>query len=85
MSEDKTEAEDNAQQLDFESALKELESLVESLESGDLTLADSLEQFKRGIGLSKRCHNLLDEARQSVEVLSSPDNEDSAEEFGGTQ
>lgn len=85
MSEDKSDAEDNAQQLDFESALKELESLVEALESGDLTLADSLEQFKRGIGLSKRCHSLLDEARQSVEMLSSPDNEDSAEEFGGTQ
>lgn len=66
------------QQPDFETALGELESLVEALESGELSLADSLEHFKRGVQLSKRCHELIDEAKQSVEVLSNPDDESSS-------
>jgi exodeoxyribonuclease VII small subunit len=69
---------ESAEQADFEAALGELEKIVEILESGELSLADSLERFKRGVGLSKRCHQLIDEARQSVEVLSDPNDEDSA-------
>ncbi|NBB93483.1 MAG: exodeoxyribonuclease VII small subunit, partial [Gammaproteobacteria bacterium] len=49
---------------EFESALKELEELVEALESGDLSLSDSLQRFKRGVELSKHCHDMLDQARQ---------------------
>jgi len=66
---------------DFESSLEELESLVEALESGELSLAESLERFKRGVTLSKQCHDMLDQARQSVEVLSDPDDEASAQAF----
>lgn len=69
------------QEPDFESSLEELESLVEALESGELSLAESLERFKRGVTLSKQCHEMLDQARQSVEVLSDPDDESSAQEF----
>lgn len=67
---------------DFETALSELESVVEQLESGELSLSQSLEQFKRGVGLSKRCHQLIDEARHTVEKLADPDDESSAEPFG---
>lgn len=63
---------------DFEASLEELEGLVEALESGELSLADSLERFKRGVELSKHCHEMLDRARQSVEILSRPEDEDSA-------
>jgi exodeoxyribonuclease VII small subunit len=66
------------ERADFESALGELEKIVESLESGELSLADSLERFNRGVTLSKHCHQLIDDARQSVEILSTPDDEDSA-------
>ncbi len=72
---DKSESVDKA---DFEAALGELEKIVETLESGELSLADSLDRFKRGVSLSKRCHQLIDEARQSVEILSDPDDEGSA-------
>ncbi len=67
--------------LDFEGALKELEALVEKLESGDLGLSESLEHFEKGIGLSRRCHSLLDDARQKVTLLSNPDDEASETEF----
>lgn len=71
----------DAEPQDFESSLEELEGLVEALESGELSLADSLDRFKRGVTLSKRCHQLLDQARQSVEVLTNPEDEDSATDF----
>lgn len=59
--------------LDFESAVKELEALVDALESGDLSLADSLSRFERGVELSRHCHTLLEQARQTVTVLLDPD------------
>ncbi|WP_376696035.1 exodeoxyribonuclease VII small subunit [Wenzhouxiangella sp. EGI_FJ10305] len=66
---------------DFEASLEELEGLVEALESGELSLAESLDRFKRGIELSKHCHEMLDQARQSVEILTRPEDEDSAQAF----
>lgn len=67
--------------LDFEASLKELEGLVEALESGELSLADSLDRFKRGVELSRSCHEMLDQARQSVEILTRVEDEDSAQAF----
>lgn len=66
---------------DFEASLQELESLVEALESGELDLADSLDRFKRGVELSRHCHDMLDRARQSVEILTRSEDEGSAQSF----
>lgn len=54
---------------DFEKALEELETLVEKLESGDLSLDQSLAQFKRGVELTRHCQGVLDQAQQVVEKL----------------
>lgn len=54
---------------DFESALKELETLVETMEKGELSLEDSLTHFERGVQLSRTCQQALREAEQKVEVL----------------
>lgn len=59
---------------DFEAALAELESLVDRLEKGEMSLDESLRQFKRGVELTRRCQKILDEAQQVVEQLT--DNED---------
>lgn len=74
-------AEASGKKPDFEASLEELEGLVEALESGELSLAESLERFKRGVELSKHCHEMLDQAHQSVEILTRPEDEDSAEDF----
>jgi len=66
---------------DFEKALAELEELVTKLESGELSLDDSLSQFKRGVELTRQCQRVLDQAQQSVEKLLNPDDESSAENF----
>ena len=63
---------------DFEEALKELEALVEQLESGDLNLDQSLKQFQRGIELTRHCQGVLEQAQQTVEQLIDPEDEGSA-------
>jgi exodeoxyribonuclease VII small subunit len=55
--------------IDFESALKELESLVEKMEQGDIRLEDSLQHFERGIELTRHCQQALQEAEQKVQIL----------------
>lgn len=55
--------------LDFESALGELESLVERLERGDLPLEEALKTFERGVELTRHCQGALKSAQQKVEIL----------------
>ena len=55
--------------MTFEQALQELETIVAQLESGDLTLEESLNLFERGQLLAKRCTNQLEEATLRVEQL----------------
>ena len=54
---------------DFESAISELETIVNTLEEGDLSLDKSLELFERGVQLSRFCHQRLEEAERRIEVL----------------
>jgi len=54
---------------DFESAIAELETIVKTLEEGDLALEKSLALFERGVTLSRFCHSKLEEAERRVEIL----------------
>ena len=53
----------------FEVAMEDLEACVARLESGELTLEQSLEVFERGIAASRACAGLLDQSRKRVQVL----------------
>jgi exodeoxyribonuclease VII small subunit len=53
----------------FETALEDLEQVVEQLESGELSLEDSLAAFEKGVGLVKYCNQKLDEVEKKVELL----------------
>lgn len=55
--------------MDFESALAELEQLVDKLEAGDLSLEQSLKAFERGIQLVRAGQQKLSQAEQQVQVL----------------
>ncbi len=57
----------------FEQALSELEAVVEQLESGELSLEQSLQRFERGIALTRACQRSLAEAEQRVKVLMETD------------
>ena len=65
----------------FEQALSELEALVNSLESGDLSLEASLAVFERGIGLARTCQQTLDQAEQRVRILTAKSAEAELEPF----
>ena len=54
---------------DFEKSITELESLVEKLEGGDLSLEDSLKAFERGVRLTRECQGALEAAETKVEIL----------------
>ena len=55
--------------VDFEQQLASLEGLVESLESGELSLEESLKSFEQGIKVARDCQAALKAAEQKVEVL----------------
>ena len=61
--------------VNFEKALDELESIVEDLESGDLSLEDSLKSFENGIKLARKCQEQLSKAELQVQKLIEEDGE----------
>ncbi len=54
---------------DFETALQQLEQLLEQMESGELSLEESLKTFERGVKLAAQCQKALSEAEQKVKIL----------------
>lgn len=55
--------------LNLEKALKDLETIVEDLESGDLPLDKAMKKFEDGIKLTRNCQAALKDAEQKVEIL----------------
>ena len=53
----------------FEDSIEKLEDLVEQLESGDLSLDDSIKKFEEGIKLYKSCKDILSESEKKVKIL----------------
>lgn len=60
---------ENNQGFAFEKSLSELESLVQKMESGDLTLEQSLKAFEQGVKLTRECQQALAQAEQTVQQL----------------
>ena len=54
--------------IQFEQALKDLESLTKKLESGQLSLEESLKAFEKGIQLSQQCQKSLSDAEQIIKI-----------------
>ena len=60
---------DSGAPLDFEASMKRLETIVEELESGELTLEDSIARYEEGVKLSRGLTAKLDEAEKRIERL----------------
>jgi exodeoxyribonuclease VII small subunit len=67
--------------IDFESAIQELETIVEQMEQGELSLEESLKQFERGIELTRNCQKSLQQAEQKVQILLQKNGQATLEEF----
>ena len=68
-------------EFQFESALKELDTLVAKMEEGELSLENSLQSFERGVGLIRQCQQALTEAEQKVKILTEQQGELKLAEF----
>lgn len=55
--------------MTFETALAELEQIVDRLERGDVALAESISIYERGEALKQHCEHLLKEAEMRVEKI----------------
>lgn len=53
----------------IEQGLKELEQLVKHMESGELTLEESLSTFEQGVKLTKACQQALGDAERKIKIL----------------
>ena len=57
---------ENKNEISFEQAIAELQSVVERLEAGKVALEDALALYERGVSLVKICNDRLDLAQQRV-------------------
>ena len=73
MAKKNTDDSSNESNVDFESALKELENLVSKMEDGELSLDDSLKAFERGIELTRSCQSSLEKAELRIQMLTEND------------
>ena len=62
-------AQSESSNFNLEQAIQELEAVVERMEQGDLPLEESLQQFQRGVELTRACQKALKQAEQRVQIL----------------
>jgi exodeoxyribonuclease VII small subunit len=55
--------------MSFELAMTELQTIVQSMEHGELSLEDSLKHFERGVELVSSTQSKLQQAEQKVQIL----------------
>ena len=67
--------------LSFEESLNELDTIVQSLEQGDLDLEESMSLFERGLTLSSLSQNKLQAAEQKVKILLDKNGEPQLQDF----
>ena len=75
MAQKKTE--DDISKLNFEDAIKQLRSIVDKIEQGQIPLQDSLEQYEQGMALIQHCRRILQKAEKRIEKISKTDDEPS--------
>ncbi len=53
----------------FEQSMKQLEQIVQELESGDIPLEKAIKKFEEGVQLSKSCSKMLEETEKKISIL----------------
>lgn len=67
------------EKVNFEDSMRQLENIVQELESGELNLDDSMKKFEDGIKISKQCSSYLEEAEKKISILVQEKNGEVAE------
>lgn len=66
--------------LNVEDSLKQLEKIIHAMESGSLTLEQTIEHFSQGKVLIQQCQNSINKAKQTVKILMH-DSKDTLEDY----
>ena len=53
----------------FEEMMQNLEAIAKDLESGNLSLDDSVKKFEEGMKISKECSKILEDAEKKITIL----------------
>lgn len=73
-------------EINFEEAMKQLESIATELEKNDLDLDKAVEKFEEGMKLSKKCSDMLETAEKKITILINDGNDNlSEDEFKAEQ
>ena len=70
-----------AESKKFEEMMQELEAISKKLETGDLSLDESVSEFEKGMKLSKECSTILENAEKKITVLMKQGEEITEETF----
>jgi exodeoxyribonuclease VII small subunit len=70
-----------AEKFNFNKGLVKLEGIISKMESGDLSLEESLKYFEEGVKIHRQCHNALADAEQRISVLNESDNYNEEKSF----
>jgi len=68
--------------FNFNKGLLQLEEIINKMESGELSLEDSLKYFEEGVKIHRQCHTALTDAEQRISILSETDNYSEEKSFG---
>ena len=64
----------------FEEMMKDLENIAKDLESGELSLDESVSKFEKGMQISKECSKILEDAEKRISILIEGNDGDIAEQ-----
>ena len=76
---------ESMEKISFEDAIRELESIVDMLEKGELPLEKALDAFQKGIELSRYCSRALDDVEKKISLLLEDDKGNLLEQPFGTE
>lgn len=68
-------------EIKFEEAMKDLETIANDLEKGELTLEESVAKFEEGMKLSKQCNDIIEKAEKKITILLQKDGKLEEENF----
>jgi len=66
--------------LSFEQAIENLTGIVDRIETGQVSLAESLEQYEKGMAMIKHCRGILLDAEKRIEQIAENEEEDADED-----
>ena len=64
-----TGSQDGQESPSYEDSFTKVEALVKELESGELSLKQSIQKYEDAVKSMNRCYELLDEAQKKIEIL----------------